>query len=205
MHVEVCFSITLPPYTYCFLFLVKNSTTKKKKLSVRLYNLCCMCLLTRWFCGSLLLSVDKWRGWCMVGGRSGKSVQRYHWLHCTAIRMHYIRHDFFQVQHQESDVHRQMIQNWGILKGECLLAKKAGVSFWSILSRCWMTFVQYLLLLRVLYCKLGENIEQLAKIDSQKSTGCPKIEAYKYIWTVSWEWRVALFFLYGTVCMVSCQ
>ena len=41
-----------------------------------------------------------------------------------------------------------------------------------------MTCVQYLLLLRVLYCKPGENIEKLAKIDSQKSTGCPKIEAY---------------------------
>ena len=41
-----------------------------------------------------------------------------------------------------------------------------------------MTCVQYLLLLRVLYCKLGENIEKLAQIDFQKSTGCPKIEAY---------------------------
>ena len=44
MHVEVCFSITLPSYSYCFLFQAKN-LKKKKKLRIGYYNPCCMCLL----------------------------------------------------------------------------------------------------------------------------------------------------------------
>ena len=74
----------------------------------------------------------------------------------------------------ESDVHRRMTQNWGILKWECLLAKKAGVSFWSILSRCWMTCVQYC----SCYCtaNLGKKIKRWQSLP--KSTGFQKLKAY---------------------------
>ena len=96
MHVEVCFSITLPPYTYCFLFLVRNS--KKKKLSVRLYNLCCMCLLNFAVACCCPWTSGVAGAWWVEEVENRRRDIR--WLHCTAIRMHYIRHDFFQVQHQ---------------------------------------------------------------------------------------------------------
>ena len=54
---------------------MRNSKKKKKKAQ-RAFVQSVLHVFVE-FCGSLLLSVDKWRGWCMVGRRSGKSAQRY--------------------------------------------------------------------------------------------------------------------------------
>ena len=50
-------------------------------------------------CGSLLLSVDRWLGWCMVKGAENWRRDK-RWLYCSAILMHHVRHDFSQVPHQ---------------------------------------------------------------------------------------------------------
>ena len=44
------------------------------------------------------------------------------WLHCTAIRMHYIRHDFFQVQHQSAQADDTELRNF---EGRMLAGKES--------------------------------------------------------------------------------